>query len=384
VLLTGAGLLIRSFFKMQQADLGFDSTNVMTAGMPLSDKRYSDPVRLDSYLRQVLMNVQSLPGVRDVAFASALPLQGWGYGMPFQIAGQTVVDRAHRPPCFFKMVSPSYFRAVGMRLVRGRGLSDRDVAGSPPVAVINQTMARKYFADHDPVGQHILVQQIIPGKTQLGPEVPWQVVGVVADERVTSLDNKRDNPGMYVTSEQSPVYYGGLVVRAAVNPATLEKGIRKAVYDADREQPLTDMKTLEQIKSETMASDRLRSLLLGVFAAIALLLSIVGIYGVISYSVAERTGEIGIRAALGARKGNLLALILSRGMWMIAAGLAIGFLGAFGLTRLFATLLFGVGTGDVPTIVAVTGMLVCCGVVACYVPARRAAKVDPLIALRYE
>ncbi len=147
LLLTGAGLLIRSFFRMQQADLGFDSTNVLTAQLPLSDKRFPNPVRLNQHVRQILANLQALPGVRDVAFASALPLQGWGYGMPFQIAGRPMVDRANRSACFFKMVSPSYFLSLGMRLRKGRGLNDRDVDGALPVTVINETMARKYFPE---------------------------------------------------------------------------------------------------------------------------------------------------------------------------------------------------------------------------------------------
>lgn len=384
VLLVSAGLLIRSFFQMQRADTGFDSTNVMTAGLPLSDKRYPDPVQLDSYLRQIVGNLESVPGVRDVAFTSALPMQGWGYGMPFQISDRPAVDRANRQACFFKMVGPSYFRAVGMRLREGRGLTDHDVAGSPPVTVINQTMKRKYFPDQDPIGKRILVQQIIPGKTQLGPDIAWEVVGVVGDERVTNLDDKRDNPGIYVTNEQSPVYFGGLVVRAATEPSRLVKAMRRAVSDVNKEQPLTNVKTLEQIKSESMAGDRLRSMLLGVFAGIALLLSAVGIYGVISYSVAQRTGEIGIRAALGASRIDVLGLVLGRGIWMTGAGLAVGFAGALALTRLLATLLFGVGPWDPFTMVVVCGMLASVGLLACYLPARRAAQVDPAVALRYE
>lgn len=384
VLLVSAGLLIRSFFQMQRADTGFDSTNVMTAGLPLSDKRYPDPVQLDSYLRQIVGNLESVPGVRDVAFTSALPMQGWGYGMPFQISDRPAVDRANRQACFFKMVGPSYFRAVGMRLREGRGLTDHDVAGSPPVTVINQTMKRKYFPDQDPIGKRILVQQIIPGKTQLGPDIAWEVVGVVGDERVTNLDDKRDNPGIYVTNEQSPVYFGGLVVRAATEPSRLVKAMRRAVSDVNKEQPLTDVKTLEQIKSESMAGDRLRSMLLCVFAGIALLLSAVGIYGVISYSVAQRTGEIGIRAALGASRIDVLGLVLGRGIWMTGAGLAVGFAGALALTRLLATLLFGVGPWDPFTMVVVCGMLASVGLLACYLPARRAAQVDPAVALRYE
>ena len=282
------------------------------------------------------------------------------------------------------MVSPSYFRAVGMRLRKGRGLSDRDLAGAPPVAVMNETMARKYFPHEDPIGKRILVDKIIPGKTQLGAEVPWEIVGGVADERITDLEDKDDNPGMYVTTEQSPVYFGGLVVKASMNPSGMEKALRKAVSEANSEQPLTDIKTLEQIKNESMVADRLRSLLLGVFGAVALLLSAVGIYGVISYSVTRRTSEIGIRAALGASRGNLLSLVLRYGIWVTAIGLAIGVVGAFGLTRFLATLLYGIGAWDPLTIAGVAGLLTIVGLLACYIPARRATKVDPMVALRYE
>jgi len=183
VLLTGAGLLIRSFFQMQQVDTGFDSTNVLTAVLPISDKRFPDPAGLNAYLREVVGRVESIPGVRDVALTSALPMQGWGYGMPFQRADKPIVDRANRRACFFKMVSPSYFRTLSLRLRKGRALGDQDAKGAPAVAVINETMVRLYFKGEEPLGKRILVQEIVPGKTQLGPEVPWEVVGVIADSR---------------------------------------------------------------------------------------------------------------------------------------------------------------------------------------------------------
>lgn len=384
VLLTGAGLLIRSFFEIQHVDPGFDSTNVVTAGLPVSNKRFPDAAQLNMYLHQVVKKVESLPGVRDVALTSALPMQGWGYGMPFQIGDRQMVDRANRKACFFKMVSPNYFHALGMKLRKGRELSDRDVKGTPAVAVINETMVTKYFPGENPLGKRILIQEIVPGKTELGPEIPWEVVGIVADEKVGNLDDRSDNPGVYVSYEQSPMYGQALIVRAAMNPAPLHQAIGRAVREVEKNQTLTDLKTLDQIKEESMGANRLRSIMIGVFATVALLLSGIGIYGVISYSVVQRTHEIGIRAALGASTANVLSLVLRGGMIMTLIGLVLGLAGAFGLTRLLSTLLFGVGERDPLTIAGVAVLLAAVAVFACLIPARRATKVDPLIALRYE
>jgi predicted permease len=384
VLLTGAGLLIRSFFRMQQVDTGFQSTNVLTAGLPIPDKRFPEPRQLNSYLREIVSKVESIPGVRDVALTSALPMRGWGYGMPFQRADKPMVDRANRRACFFKMVSPSYFRVLGMTLRKGRALGVHDTQGGPPVTVINETMARLYFKDEDPIGKRILVQEIVPGKTQLGPEIPWEIVGLVADEKVTNIDNRNDNPGMYISNEQSPVYFQALVVRVAVSPATLTQSLSRAVHEINKDQTLTEIKTLDEIKTESMATNRLQSLLLTVFASIAVLLAAIGIYGVISYSVEQRTHEMGIRAALGASRKDLLRLVLRGGMTMAAIGLIVGLAGALALTRLLANLLFGVGARDPLTMAAVGALLTGVALLACYIPARRATKVDPMIALRYE
>jgi putative ABC transport system permease protein len=384
VLLTGSGLLIRSFFRMQQVDTGFDSTNVLTAQLPIADKRYPDPDQLNSYLRELVGSVEALPGVRDVALTSALPMQGWGYGMPFLRADKPYVDRANRRACFFKMVSPSYFRALGMRLTKGRALGDHDGKGAPPVVVINETMARLYFKDEDPIGKRILVQEIVPGKTQLGNEIPWEIVGMVADEKVNNIDSRNDNPGMYVTNAQSPVYFQALVVRSALDPSRLKQAMAKAIHDINKDQALTEVKTLDEIKAESMAGNKLQSMLLSVFAGIAVLLAAIGIYGVISYSVEQRTREIGIRAALGASRGDLLRLVLRSGMLMASIGLAVGAAGAFGLTRLLSNLLFGVGARDPMTMGGVAGILALVALLACYIPARRATKVDPMVALRYE
>jgi len=384
LLLVGSGLLIRSFFEMQNVDTGFNAENVITANLPISEKRFPNADDLNAYLRLIVSNVQSIPGVRDVALTSSLPMEGWGYGMPFQIAGKPTVDRANRKPCFFKMVSPSYFPTLGMTLKKGRGLSERDIKGAPPVTVINETMARKYFPHEEPIGKRILIQEIEPGKTVLGPEIAWEVVGVVKDEKVGNLDDTRDNPGVYVSNEQSPVFFQALVVRAAMNPVGLQQAIKGAVHKVDKDQALSDIKTLDQIKTESLASNRLNSIMLGGFATVALLLSAVGIYGVISYSVVQRTHEIGIRAALGASTANVVAMILKAGMLMAGAGLVLGFLGALALTRLLATLLFGVSARDPLTMAGVGVILAIVAWLASYLPARRAAKVDPMICLRYE
>ena len=383
VLLTGAGLLMRSLDKLSRVDPGFDSANVLTFQLPVSDQRFPDPAGLSAYLRQISSRVGALPGVTGVALTSALPMRGWGYGMPFQIADKENVDRANRKACYFKMVSPSYFRTLGMHLLKGRSLADTDVHGAPPVAVINDALARKYFPDTNPLGKRILVQEIVPGKTQLGGEIPWEVVGVAADEKVGGLDDKpENNPGMYVSTEQSATYGPAVLVRSAMDTALLREAIRKAVREISPDQPIPDMKTLDVIKAESLGDNRFRALLLGTFAGVSLLLSAIGIYGVISYSVTQRNREIGIRTALGASRGDVLRLVLRHGLGLTALGLLLGIGGALGLTQLLVALLFGVDGQDPLTLAAVAVVLGLVALLACIVPARRAAQVDPLIALR--
>jgi putative ABC transport system permease protein len=381
VLLAGGSLLVRSFFQMMRVELGFDPTNVLTMRLPIASDKFENPDDLRTYVREIVGRVRTVPGVLGTTATDSLPLEGFSNGMPFQIAGRAVVDRANRPGGGFKMVQADYFRVLGIKIVKGRGFTDRDVKGALPVMVINQTLATRFFPDQDPIGQHILVQDIVPGKPQLGPEIPWEVVGLIADERTSSLDGT-NRAGMYVPIEQSPTFFVNLIVRAGVEPATLTRSIREAMREVDKNQAVSDVRTLEQMKSESTASTRLRTTLLAVFAGLAVLLSAVGIYGVISYTVAQRTHEIGVRAALGASTGALLGMVVRSGMLLTGIGLVLGVAGALALTRLLGTLLFGVGARDPLTLAGAAVLLASVALLACYIPARRAARVDPLVALR--
>ena len=383
VLLVGSGLMLRSLFGLLAVDPGFDASNVLTATLPIATTQHPDSLELNRYQQSIREAVAALPGVRETALTSVLPLHGWGYGMPYQIANREVVDRAKRQSVYFKMVTPQYFEALRIRVAAGRALRDTDVAGSPPVAVIHETLAKRDFPNESPIGQHLLVEQIVPGQTALGADVAWEIVGVIKDEKISSLDDTR-SAGMYVTMEQSPIYGVDLVVRAAVEPETLEKAVRAAVAGVNKDQTVTNMRTLQQITDESLVANRLQASLLALFAGMALLLAAAGIYGVIAYAVTQRTHELGIRAALGATAGSLQRLVFRSGMRLTGIGLAIGFVASLGLTRLLQSILYGVGPRDPLTIALVAAVLAGVAAAACFVPARRATKVDPIVALRHQ
>jgi putative ABC transport system permease protein len=352
-------------------------------GLPQTTERFPDAEQLNRYLTEVRTAVEAVPGVRATAYSCAPPLQGTCYGMPMQPTNRPTVDVAKRDGGFYKVVSPSYFSTLGIKIIKGRALSERDTRNSPKVLVMNERLAKRYYPSEDPIGQHILIQEIIPGRTGLGPDISWEVVGVIGDEKIGGPTDV-ESAGVYVSNEQSPVYGMVLSVRAAMNPLLLQKSISEAIWSVNKDQALSNIRTVEQIRDQQMGGRRIGTILLATFSTIALLLAGIGIYGVISYSVAQRTREIGIRAALGAPRQRLLRLVLDRGVLLTTIGLTIGLFGALALTRLMSGMLFGVGVKDPLTMVSVAAILAGVALLASYVPARRATKVDPVVALRYE
>ena len=383
VLLVASGLLMRSFLKLVEVDPGFDVTNVLTAGLPIREEQHRDPVELNAYLASIRHAVNSVPGVRDTAITSALPLQGWGFGVPYSIAGRDAQDGLHRRSAFFKIVSPSYFDVLGIKLLAGRPLTDHDISGAPPVALINETLAKREFLDHNPIGHRIVARQIVAGKAALGPSIDWEIVGVVANEKINGLGDEV-SPGIYVSYQQSPTYTINLVVRTGALPQSLQTGVRTAIESVNKDQSLSDVRTLEQIVNQSMSGNRFMSTLLTAFASTALVLAAVGIYGVVSYSAAQRTREIGIRAALGASSGKLRTLIFATGMRPTLLGLFIGLTGTTAATRIMSSLLYGVGSDDPLTMGVVAGLLLAVAAFACFLPAWRITRINPIEALRYE
>jgi putative ABC transport system permease protein len=303
--------------------------------------------------------------------------------MPFQIAGKTVEDLSKRPGAGFNMVTPGFFQAFGIRMDQGRSFTDQDLAGGAPVAVVNEVFAKRYFSGVDPLAQRILVEQLIPGVTKLGPPVEWQIVGVYHNVH-NGGPRGEGFPEIDVPFWQSPWPQAEMAVRASVEPATLSKSISDIVLSMNPNLPLADVKTMDQILDESMAGDRFGAFLFGGFAGMALLLAALGIYGVMSFAVAQRTHEIGLRMALGAGRAGVLALILKEGMILTAVGLVVGLAGAYGVGRTMHSMFYNVGTIDPVGFGAVAVILIFAALLACFIPARRATQVDPMQALRDE
>jgi putative ABC transport system permease protein len=381
VLLVASALLMRSFVNLLDVDPGFQVAGVLTAGLPQAADAHHDPDRLNVYLDSISAAVAAVPGVRRVALTSALPLEGGGYGVPYRVADRPVADHANRRRAFFRMVSPSYVDALGIRLLAGRALTDADTAAGPPVALINETLAQRDFPNEDPIGRRLLAPRMVPGTMALGPDVGWEIVGVIAGEKVTGLGDPI-SPAIYVSIRQQPTADVHLIVRADLPPALLQLPLRSAVDRVNRGQALSDVRTLEYIVQQSTAGNRVAGTLLTVFAAVAVLLAAVGIYGVLAFSARQRAHELGIRAALGAGAWHLRWLIVRDGMRPAMIGLLIGLMGTAGATQVMASMLYGVESDDPLTIAVVAALLASVAGLACVLPVWRVATADPLECLR--
>jgi putative ABC transport system permease protein len=387
MLLAGAGLLIRSFWRLQQVDTGFMTERLLTMRLFPPESNYPDDLRVAAFYEELLQRVRSLPGVKDAAAASDVPIGGGNAGTVIQKEGGSS-EPEFRSVDEFRIVSPSYFSTMGIRLLRGRFLEDSDHERARPVTVINETLARAYWPNEDPIGRRF---RLLDAPPEYARTVFLTVVGVVADAKNDGLTEAVANEA-YVPMRQRTVAVArmgfarqmSLAVRTSVEPMNLTNAIRRQVWTIDRSVPVTEPRTMEQILATVTSQPRFNTILLGIFAAVALTLAGVGIYGVLSYSVTQRTREIGIRIALGARRGDVLRLVVRQGMLLALLGVAIGLAASVALTRLMTGLLYEVSATDPATFALIAVILTLVALAACYLPARRATKVDPMVALRCE
>jgi putative ABC transport system permease protein len=379
ILLVGAGLLINSFIRLSNIDPGFRANNLLTMRIMLPQLKYPDHRRRSAFYTDLVRRVEALPGVRSAAVTNWIPLVLQGDTVGISIEGRPDPGPAERPDVVTRVVSPHYFRTMGIELLQGHDFEERQNRdGSRAMVVISETMARRLWPGEDPIGK-----RITPGSPD-NPDNWCEIIGVVKDVRQFQLDAD-PKPQMYFTYQQAGFFAPNhLVVRTEVEPQSLAATVRNTVWEIDKDQPVSNISTMEEILFESVARQRFSTLLLGIFAAVALALSAVGIYGVMSYSVAQRTREISIRMALGARSRDVLKMVIGQGLKLALTGVMVGLVGAFALTRLMRSLLFGVSATDPVTFVMIAFLLTGVALLACYLPARRATKVDQMIALRYE
>jgi putative ABC transport system permease protein len=380
VLLVGAGLLIRSFQRLRQVDLGFKTDNLLTMRMVLPMPKYLKPETRDAFYSELLRRVDETPGVESAGMISFLPLSTSGMKFSFSVEGRAMPGDTNLPFALYRAVSPDYFRATGIPLQRGRFFDAHDAPGSLPVVIVNRKLAEQFWPGEEATGKRLKVGPVD------SPNAWATVAGVVGDVRQNGFYGEQQYE-LYAPSAQerrSWMALRDLVVRTSGDAASIAGAVRQAVWAVDKDQPVSNVRTMNEVFAAAISRERFQMLLLALFATLALVLACVGLYGVISYGVAQRTHEIGVRMALGAQPGDVLRLVIRQGMVLTIAGLAIGTAGAFAATRVMTELLYGVTATDAITFVSVGALLVLVALLACYVPARRATKVDPLIALRYE
>ena len=378
ILLIGAGLLINSFMQLRNLDPGFRADNLLALNVDLSETRYPDTARRVAFFDEVVRRVQALPGVRSVAIAGNLPFTYNGDSMPIGVEGVPDPPPDQHPDVIYRAVGPGYFSTMGIPLVRGRDFTEQDNLESDLTVVVSEKTAKFYWPNADPIGKRVK-----NGSTT--SDAPWRtVIGVVKDVRQNDFVAE-PKMQMYFTYRQlRSLMPNALIIRTAVEPLSLATSVRNAIWAVDKDQTVANVSSMEQIVSRAVARQRFSMLLLAIFAGVALVLAAVGIYGVMSYSVAQQTREIGIRMALGAQRSDVLKMTVGQGLRLVLIGVAIGLAAAFVLTRVMASLLFGVSATDPVTFVVISMVLMGVALIASYIPALRATKVDPMVALHYQ
>jgi putative ABC transport system permease protein len=377
VLLVGAGLMIQSFLRLRQVNIGLNPKNVLTASVLLPRAKYTGEDQRSAFFKQLIERVRSLPGVEAASATGTLPLGGSDWGRSLTVEGLPVQSVGHAPSVQHTVVTPGYFRTMGITLLAGRDFTDADTMDSPNVTIIDERLARQYWPNQSPLGKRV----------RFGPpedNEPWfTIVGVVSAVRHQRVQEET-RQSVYLPHQKIPIGGMSLVARTSVDPHEFIGAVRREVAQIDPDLPVSEVATMEEVVAESIWQPRLYALLFAVFAGGALLLALIGIYGVMAFLVQARTHEIGVRMALGATARDVFRLIVGRGMKLTAVGVVIGVGGAIALTRLMHSLLFNTSATDPFTFILISLLLSVAAFLACYIPARRAAKVDPLVALRYE
>jgi putative ABC transport system permease protein len=373
ILLIGAGLMLRTFLALSATESGMATRAVLTMSVSVPTSKYVNSSMWQRFYEPALDQIRAIPGVRSAGIISLLPLQSWGFNGTFAIDNLPQGEPGKQPFAEYRIVSPGYFQALGIPILKGRDVSTQDSANASPAIFINDALARRYFPDQDPIGHKIVW------------DTARTIVGVVGSTRQSGL-NADPVPEIYMSAAQSDKGISGmtLVISTGVEPGSLTRAVESAIRNVDPTQPVFGVKTMERVVSDSLSNQRLYAWLLGVFAGLALILASAGIYGVMSYLVTQRTREFGVRMALGAGTGDVLRMVLREALMLIAAGVAIGLGGAFAVTRVLSNFLYGVKAIDLPTFAGVSAILIAVALLATYLPARRATKVDPMVALRYE
>ena len=388
ILVAGAGLILRSFWNVTQVDLGIRRDHVLTFNVPIQHDRTASAAQIRSVYQQLQERIAAVPGVLKIGIAPGLPTNGAGR-LHFTIAGQPSDDSDNspdkQPQAMINTVTPGYYETYGIRLTRGRYLDARDLAGAPRVAMVSESFARQYLPGLDPLTQRVKIVELLPDKTPpFGAPVEWQIVGVFHDVQYESHPTTTGSAEVDFPFDQAPWPFTTIGVRTNGNPSSVATGIAAAIRSVNPDYPMTHVRTMDQVVSESLVTDRFTVLVFGTFATLALVLAAIGIYGVMTFSVAQRKHELGIRMALGAGSPQVLRLVVGEGMWAALIGMAIGLPGVYLVGKTLKGLLYNVGAMDVRALIGVALVLLAAALVACYIPARRATRIDPLSALRQE